>query len=149
VDLKLLRHIVKALLNRLERDAFFDLGVYLVAAAEMTRLNEGFLKHKGETDVITFDYSEKGRLAPLHGEIFVCTDEALRQAYRFRTTWQSELVRYILHGVLHLQGFDDSRASARRAMKRQENHLLRRLSAEFDLSKLALRTARGTPKMAL
>ena len=45
----------------------------------------------------------------LHGEIFICVDEAIRQARRFGTIWQSEIVRYLIHGVLHLLGFDDSR----------------------------------------
>ena len=43
------------------------------------------------------------------GKSFVCLDEAVRQARRFHTTWQSELVRYVVHGVLHLLGYDDQR----------------------------------------
>ena len=62
----------------------------------------------------------------LHGEIFVCVDEAVLQARKFGTSWQSEIVRYIVHGVLHLLGFDDSSAGARRKMKREENRLVAR-----------------------
>jgi len=138
---------VEALLNCLAPNTYFDLGIYLVAAAEMTRLNEGFLKHQGSTDVITFDYSDKMERAGC-AEIFVCLDEALAQARRFRTTWEAELVRYILHGLLHLCGFDDSRASARRKMKREENRLLRKIAAEFDFSKLALRKPYRASRMA-
>ena len=47
--------------------------------------------------------------ATLHGEIFICVDEAVLQARKFRTSWQSEIVRYLVHGVLHLLGHDDSR----------------------------------------
>ena len=123
VDLRVLRRIVQALLRDTQPNGCFDLGVYLVAAPEMTRLNETFLQHKGSTDVITFNYAERVgqafRLSSpaaaaehdkdrrdacptlLHGEIFVCLDEAASQARRFRTTWQSELVRYVVHGVLH------------------------------------------------
>ena len=42
----------------------------------------------------------------LHGEIFICVDEAIPQAKEFRTSWQSEIVRYIVHGVLHLLGHE-------------------------------------------
>jgi probable rRNA maturation factor len=63
-------------------------------------------------------------------------DEALIQARRFRTTWQNELLRYIIHGVLHLGGFDDERAASRRRMKREEDRLLGKLARDFDLSKL-------------
>ena len=59
VDLRLLRRIVQALLRETWPDGSFDLAIYVVAAPEMTRLNETFLRHKGSTDVITFDYAEE------------------------------------------------------------------------------------------
>ena len=63
-------------------------------------------------------------------------DEAVLQARKFDTSWQSEIVRYIIHGVLHLVGFDDSSAGARRKMKREENRRLREITRCFPLSKL-------------
>jgi probable rRNA maturation factor len=158
VDLRLLRQIVRALLKEIWPEAGFDLGIYVVSEAEVTRLNEGFLHHQGSTDVITFDYREnpggRSRLsgsdiagrhtgdgpfaspALLHGEIFVCLDEALSQARRFHTIWQSELVRYIVHGLLHLLGHDDRNMGARRKMKRAEDLLVRRLARQFDFGGL-------------
>jgi rRNA maturation RNase YbeY len=73
----------------------------------------------------------------LHGEIFVCLDEAVRQAQRFHTSWPAELMRYVIHGLLHLRGFNDARPAARRRMKREEDRLLRRVAGRFDLSRLA------------
>lgn len=142
VDLRVLRRIVDGLFDELPRVEAAELGLILVAAPGMTRLNETFLRHAGSTDVITFDYSEletrNSELTPrLHGEIFLCVDEAILQARRFRTTWQSELVRYLIHGVLHLLGHDDHRSAARRKMKREEDRLLKSLSARFALSRLA------------
>src|SRR6266403_233020 len=97
VDLRLLRQIVKALLQDLLLKTDFDLGIYLVAAPEMTRLNEGFLQHQGSTDVITFDYAAPAQKeAALWGELIICLDEAVGQAPRFHTSWQSELVRYVI-----------------------------------------------------
>ena len=107
----------------------------------MTRVNETFLQHAGSTDVITFDHAEPDAAA-LHGEIFICVDEAVTQARRFRTTWQSELLRYMIHGLLHLQGFDDHTASDRRQMKSEENRLLAALRRRFPTGKLA-RTNKG------
>ena len=43
----------------------------------------------------------------LHGELFICVDEAVFQAKQFGTSWQLEIVRYVVHGVLHLRGHDD------------------------------------------
>jgi rRNA maturation RNase YbeY len=130
--------------------------VHLVGAQEMTGLNERFLRHEGSTDVITFDYTpsrqEIERLGfrteysgdevlswwrpSLHGEIFICVDEALAQARRYGVLWQTEMVRYLVHGLLHLDGCDDSKPNLRRAMKRKENKLLKELSRRFDLGKL-------------
>ena len=131
VDLRFLRRIARALLRDAQPNAGFDLGVYLVAAPEMTRLNETFLQHKGSTDVITFNYTEPPGQPCLHGEIFICLDEAVSQARRFHTTWQSELVRYVVHGVLHLLGYDDQDTRARRKMRTAENALVGRLAREF------------------
>lgn len=144
VDSKFLRQVARALVAGIPQVQSAEVGVNLVAASEMTRLNETFLHHAGSTDVITFDYSEPGTRnlelsRKLHGEIFICLDEAILQARRFRTTWQSEVVRYLTHGVLHLLGHDDRRAADRRRMKREENRLLRALATRFALSRLGHR----------
>jgi len=149
INLRLLKKIADALLAELEIQKA-EIGICLVDTPEMTQLNETFLKHKGSTDVIAFDYAETGRAgSPLPadgahgvtrptilGEIFICVDEAVLQARKFGTSWPSEVVRYIVHGVLHLCGFDDSSAGARRKMKREENRRLREMTRRFPLSKL-------------
>jgi len=152
VDLRLLRRMARTLLDDLLEAENFDLGIYLVAAAEMTRLNETFLRHQGPTDVIAFDYNEPvqtnhGRRT-LRGEIFICVDEAVRQARRFGTSWQSEAVRYLVHGVLHLLGYDDLKPTERREMKREEARLLRQLARQFGLSKLALSKSVQRPRLS-
>lgn len=125
-----------------------ELVLHLVTSREIARLNESFLRHAGTTDVITFGYSEgrdrRQRMgSELNGEIFICVEEAVGQARRFRATWQSELLRYAIHGVLHLLGYDDVSAPARRHMKRVEDRHLRRLARRFPLTKLARRRALG------
>ena len=155
INLRLLKKIADALLTELEIKKA-EIGICLVAAPEMTRLNETFLKHKGSTDVLAFDYRDSVGQASslshskipkvrdrqdtyptLYGEISVCLDEAVLQARKFSTNWQSEVVRYLVHGVLHLVGFDDSSAGARRRMKRAEGRLLCRLSRRFSLAQLS------------
>ncbi len=154
INLRLLKEIAEALLADLKIEEA-KLGINLVAAREMTLINETFLRHEGSTDVITFNYADNvARASRLHknslkreirrrdacatlcGEIFVCVDEAILQADKFKTTWQSEIVRYLVHGVLHLLGHDDRHTAARRRMKREENRWLRELSRRFALSKL-------------
>ncbi len=140
VDLRRLRQLIKILLVEDVADGqSYELGVHLVADPEMTRLNEQYLRHAGATDVITFDYREETEPASnvvLFGDIFVCLDEAVRQARRFRTSWPKELARYVIHGLLHLRGFDDHHPDDRRHMKREENRRLRKVSQCFPLSTL-------------
>lgn len=143
VDTRLLRRITLHILaEELGLDAF-ELGIHLVNATEMARVNSTFLQHEGSTDVITFDHSEPSPTAPLHGELYICLDDAVAQAREFRSTWTSELARYVIHGILHLRGHDDLQAAARRKMKREENLLLRRVAKTFSIPRLELpRTSR-------
>jgi rRNA maturation RNase YbeY len=154
LDLLFLRKISRHLLSELLERPTFEIAIHLVADDEMAILNETFLHHEGPTDVITFDYTEPARAKgrqndspppPLHGEIFVCVDEACRQARRFRTTWPAEIVRYIVHGVLHLEGHDDQTPAARRKMKREENRLVLELRRAFSLRRTQRPDRRRAP----
>lgn len=140
INARLLKKITNALLAKLKITEA-ELGINLVTTPRMTVVNETFIKHEGSTDVITFDYSGLELQVPnpvpeVHGELFICVDEAILQARHFKTTWQSEVVRYLIHGLLHLLGQDDRTPATRRKMKRQENRLLRRLAKEFPLTPL-------------
>jgi probable rRNA maturation factor len=141
INLRLLKQIANAVLAVLEIESA-EIGVCLIEATEMTRLNETFLQHAGSTDVIAFDYSDAGTRSPdarakVHGEIFVCLDAAVLQAPKFGSNWQSELVRYLIHGTLHLTGHDDRTTAARRKMKQQENRLLGMVARRFSLAQLS------------
>lgn len=142
LNTRLLRLITEALLEKCLKADGFELAIYIVRAPEMARLNETYLQHKGSTDVITFDYSDSAGAAgtpaaSVQGEIFICIEETLRQAQQFRTSWPSELTRYVIHGLLHLRGFDDKEPAARRKMKSEEDRLLKEIGRLFPLRKLA------------
>ena len=134
INVAIVRRFVTGLMSEIVAAKDYELTIHIVGAAEMEQANRTHLGHSGSTDVITLDYSEP--FWPLAGEILVCVDEAVTQAVRFRTSWQAELARYIVHGILHLQGFDDRRAADRQKMKRNEDAVMRTLGREFDLRKL-------------
>jgi probable rRNA maturation factor len=174
VNTLLLRRIALHVLEEQLRVSDFELAIHLAAASEMAKVNWNFLQHEGSTDVITFDHSKSvaadvrrlsnqnrsssKRAEPphvvsyqgLHGELFICLDDAVKQAREFRTSWQSELIRYVIHGLLHLCGHDDLKPAARRQMKREENRLLREATKRFVLAKLETRNSkRGTQQSAI
>jgi probable rRNA maturation factor len=130
VKLQVLRRILGPLIQELLGPSAYDLSICLVSSSQMAQLNESFLRHSGPTDVLAFDYSESGHQA-LRGEIFICVEVAVAQARRFRTSWQSELVRYVVHGLLHLKGYDDHLPAGRRRMKREEGRLMRLLKGSL------------------
>lgn len=123
-----------------------ELGISFVAAPEMARVNWQFLQHEGSTDVITFDHTEaqesrrsrSKRRRQICGELYICLDDAKAQAREFKTDWREEVVRYVVHGVLHLCGYDDHAVKRRREMKREENRLTDWLAAEFSFRKLSV-----------
>ena len=138
INARQLKTIVSALLAELKITQA-ELGIHLVGAKEMAEVNWKFLQHAGSTDVITFDHLEMGGKnqtseLKIHGELFVCVDDALAQAKVFATNWHAEVVRYIVHGVLHLLGHDDLTPALRRVMKREENRLVRLLAKTFPVA---------------
>ncbi len=89
--------------------------VILVSDRRMAQLHRRFLSALGPTDVITFQ----------HGEIFISTETAGRQARVFATSLEHELRLYIAHGLLHLHGFDDKMSADAAVMKRAQEKLVR------------------------
>jgi probable rRNA maturation factor len=136
----ILRRIGRHLLRHLPCTSGHEVGVYLVEREEISRINWTFLRHAGPTDVITFDHRPESGCAVSHlyGEIYICPEEAQSNAHRFHTAWPEELVRYLVHGILHLQGLDDATPSERRKMRRHENKWLKSLAREFPLSQISL-----------
>jgi probable rRNA maturation factor len=137
VNTPFLRQFTRAVLAEQPGLTAFTLGIHLVGAAEMASVNETYLNHQGSTDVITFDHASEPTSGMVFGELFICLDDAVKQAREFRTSWQAELARYVIHGILHLRGHDDLAPTQRRRMKREEDCLLRELARRHPLSRLA------------
>lgn len=117
------------------------LGIHFVGPAEMARVNQAFLNHEGSTDVITFDHRDTFPLGEtpssgIHGELYICIREAVDQGSEFGRHWTEELIRYIIHGILHLKGYNDVTPADRRRMKAVENRLVRQANTLANLRKL-------------
>ncbi|MBR6758629.1 MAG: rRNA maturation RNase YbeY [Bacteroidaceae bacterium] len=84
-------------------------------------VNKAFLQHDYYTDIITFDYSV-GRI--ISGDVFISVDTVMSNAQGLGVSYDSELLRVIIHGVLHLCGIDDKGPGEREIMERCENEAL-------------------------
>jgi probable rRNA maturation factor len=107
-----------------------ELSVVFLTDAALARMHGEFLADPTVTDVITFEGNPAFGLA---GEICVSADAAVRQ--RGRRTFAAELALYVVHGWLHLAGYDDLVPAKKRAMRRAEAralHLLRAAGAMPD-----------------
>jgi len=128
VDTGRVRAVAEAVLAEAGLDA--EIGIHLVSAKRSAAVNGQFLQHEGPTDIITFDHGSTPER--LFGELFICVAEAVRQAEEFGTTWEQELLRYVIHGLLHLRGYDDLEPAKRRVMKREENRLVRKWTGKQE-----------------
>jgi probable rRNA maturation factor len=109
-----LRECLKLWRRSTELTRLEEISVLLVSDRRMAELHRRFLGLVGPTDVITFQ----------HGEIFVSTETARRNARRFGTSLGHELRLYLAHGLLHLHAFDDKQPAAAARMKRAQEKLV-------------------------
>jgi probable rRNA maturation factor len=122
IDREHLQHIALETLRWLKARADTTVGIILVSDAQIAEYNERFHRTAGPTDVLTFPMDEMAG-----GELIISADRALEHARRYRTTPARELALYVVHGILHLHGYDDRTARQRARMRAAERRLLARL----------------------
>ncbi|MDR2754269.1 MAG: rRNA maturation RNase YbeY [Planctomycetaceae bacterium] len=103
------------------------LGVILVNNDTIQQYNRDFLKHDYPTDVISFPIVDRRYEGHLEAEILVCTQVALNRAGEFGWLPEEELLLYVIHGVLHLVGFDDKTPENQSVMQQKECEYLTQL----------------------
>ena len=120
VDLEMFARNAAELCLRLPRRKKTDLAqlreisVLIVSDRKIASLHRQFMNESRPTDVITFQ----------HGEIFVGVESARRNARRFGNAFERELRLYVVHGLLHLHGFDDRNAASARRMQVVQRKIL-------------------------
>lgn len=88
---------------------------------EILNVNRQYLQHDYYTDIITFDYCEDDRIS---GDLFISLDTVRSNAELFGKTYEDELRRVIIHGILHLCGINDKGPGEREIMEAAENEAL-------------------------
>ena len=103
-----------------------EVSVAIVDDSEMRELNNRYLAHDYETDVLSFVLDVDPDLGLLNGQLVVSADTAAANAAEFGSTLQEELMLYVAHGALHLVGLDDTEESSRAQMRAREREFLAR-----------------------
>lgn len=96
------------------------INVVFTDDASLRELNKKFRKLDKTTDVLSFPYQD----SDLTGEIFINTDKAKRQAPKWNNSYENELCRLLVHGILHIAGHDHHRPGPKRIMEAKENEYL-------------------------
>ena len=129
---------IHKLVSQLQNELNFEIksfSINIVTSEEIIPINKTYLKHNYSTDIITFNYS--GENYTLEGEIFISLGDAFVNSKKYRVSLDKEMVRLIIHGFLHLMGFDDKDINDRSIMKKEENKLVNKF--HNTLNKIVLK----------
>lgn len=114
---------------REEKQTCDEVAVYFVDTAAICELHEQFFQDASPTDCISFPMDEEshGLSYRILGDVFVCPETAISYANRHQLDAYEETTLYIVHGLLHLMGYDDLQKEDRRRMRRAETRHMRKL----------------------
>jgi len=100
-----------------------DLSFIILGNEDMLEINREFLAHDYYTDVIAFDYGNGNEVT---GEIYLGIETIRKNAKQYNKALIGELMRVIIHGVLHITGYDDREEKDKRVMREKEDYYLER-----------------------
>ena len=115
-----IRKVVKVVLNKEVKSA--KLSIAFVDNEEIKRLNERFLGSNEVTDVIAFPLNNKEDI--LSGEIVISVETAVEVANRKKSNVEGEIILYLVHGILHLLGYNDNNKKKAKIMHEKESEIL-------------------------
>ena len=98
-----------------------ELNFIFCSDEHILKINKKYLNHDYYTDVISFNYNEKSKLA---GDIFISRDTVLYNAEKYNQSFDNEIQRVMIHGVLHLAGYNDISNEEKAVMKLKEDEYL-------------------------
>lgn len=99
-----------------------NLNIIFTSTDYILKINNDFLKHNYYTDIITFDYSEKNIIS---GDLFICPNIVFENSKEYNSTFEQEIHRVIVHGLLHLIGFNDFTENEQNLIRDAEDKALK------------------------
>jgi probable rRNA maturation factor len=111
----------------------YAISISFVNDSEISRINRQSLHRSGATDVIAFDLSEKGLPVERVGDVYISVDTAVRNSERFGVTPAEEMLRLIIHGVLHVLGYRDTTSPETRKIRKVQESVVKRFSSDLKI----------------
>ena len=112
---------IKTIVDK-EKYALGAINYIFCSDDELLEINIKHLNHNTFTDIITFDYTENKKIS---SDIFISIDRVIENSKKFDTTFENELHRVMIHGVLHLCGYKDKTKPDAELMRKKENAALK------------------------
>ena len=97
------------------------INICFVNNPQIRELNAKFLKSKSSTDVLAFNLTDKKEKGIILADIMISAQTALKQAQIFKTTPEHELSLYVVHGILHILGYNDRTKLEKKQMRKKES----------------------------
>lgn len=122
----LTKTLVRSIVNEIAKDKgckFSYLEISFVTKDIIHEINKEHLHHDYPTDIITFEY-DRDEDDVIDGELIICSQVAEENAEEYGVSVESELLRLVVHGVLHLIGYDDTDEVKKKLMKSEEDRLV-------------------------
>lgn len=136
---KINKRVVHKIIRNLKNEFNFtvnSLTINFVSVQTILEVNIKYLNHNYSTDIITFSYSEKQLC--LEGDIFISIEDVKENSKKYNCGFQLEILRVVIHGILHMIGYNDIKKAERIKMKKIENSLVKKYSWITDSNKIMM-----------
>ena len=122
--------IKRWIFSTIKEENFYPGNINFIFTSDkyLLNINKQYLSHNYFTDIITFNYVKE---SSIHGDIFISIETVKNNSSRFGVTLDDEVHRVMIHGILHLVGYDDQTDEQKAEMRKKENEYLDRLKNLF------------------
>lgn len=120
---RFIKKITEDVLDILKKSRGTKLEIVFLSDKEIRSLNRKYKRRDAATDVLSFELGDLG-------EIIISSDTALKNSAIFHTSFEEEIILYVIHGILHLFGYDDETVRERKRMSKKEDVVLKALCQE-------------------
>ena len=144
VDERFLKKVAEKVLKGEKAKKDIELSIALVKPERMREINKNYRKRNKATDVLAFPELKKIKISPKRkaqnlGEIIICPSQVKKNIKRFNSTFKKEIARVLIHGILHLLGYDHEKPKRKaKKMEEKQQYYFKQLAILLCLEEISL-----------